>query len=218
MGRASSKPVSAVDRELSEFPAELRWREWMMRAEAVIFASPVPVSREVLGRLVGSDCNIAMLIEDLQLEMQNRAFELVAVAGGWQYRTRRRMADVVRASGLVKVDDDGLGEHEGLVLMTIAYFQPVTRAELSRIFGREVSRDTIGVLRGQSLIEAGPRSPQPGAPYTYVTTPAFLMRFGLGTLRDLPDFEKLEDAGLLNKARLLNEPDIVESLYGLEED
>ena len=48
-------------------------------------------------------------------------------------------------------------------------------------------------------IAAGPRSPQPGAPYTYVTTDGFLSRFGFNSLRDLPDFEKLEDAGLLSK-------------------
>ena len=55
----------------------------------------------------------------------------------------------------------------------------------------------------QALIARGPRSPEPGAPYTYVTTPGFLVQFGLETLRDLPDFEKLEDAGLLSKDRLL---------------
>jgi hypothetical protein len=62
------------------------------------------------------------------------------------------------------------------------------------------------------LIAAGPRSPQPGAPYTYVTTDGFLSRFGFSSLRDLPDFEKLEDAGLLSKERLLREPDVIESL------
>jgi hypothetical protein len=32
-----------------------------------------------------------------------------------------------------------------------------------------------------------------------VTTPAFLSAFGLATLRDLPDMEMLEDAGLLSR-------------------
>jgi segregation and condensation protein B len=36
-------------------------------------------------------------------------------------------------------------------------------------------------------------------PYAYVTTPAFLAHFGLESLRDLPDIEKLEDAGLLGR-------------------
>ncbi|TIS49252.1 MAG: SMC-Scp complex subunit ScpB, partial [Mesorhizobium sp.] len=87
--------------------------------------------------------------------------------------------------------------------MCIAYFQPITRAELSSFFGKEVSRDLIGVLRAQDLIASGPRSPQPGAPYTYVTTKNFLSQFGLDTLRQLPDFEALEDAGLLSKEKLL---------------
>lgn len=50
---------------------------------------------------------------------------------------------------------------------------------------------------------SGPRSPTPGAPYTYVTTKEFLLEFGLDTLRDLPDVEALEDAGLLSKEKLL---------------
>jgi chromosome segregation and condensation protein ScpB len=87
--------------------------------------------------------------------------------------------------------------------MAIAYFQPITRGELSSFFGKEVSRDTIGVLRGQDFIASGPRSPTPGAPYTYVTTKTFLSHFSLDALRDLPDFEALEDAGLLSKEKLL---------------
>jgi len=90
-----------------------------------------------------------------------------------------------------------------LVLMCIAYFQPITRGELSSFFGKEISRDLIGHLRGAGLIASGPRSPQPGAPYTYVTTKGFLFEFGLATLRDLPDFDALEDAGLLSKEKLL---------------
>ena len=90
-----------------------------------------------------------------------------------------------------------------MVLMAVGYFQPVTRGELSKIFGKEVSRDTMGNLRGAGFVGSGPRSPTPGAPYTYVTTKEFLLEFGLDTLRDLPDFEALEDAGLLSKERLL---------------
>lgn len=86
-----------------------------------------------------------------------------------------------------------------MVLMAVGYFQPVTRGELSKIFGREVSRDVISNLRGAGFLGSGPRSPSPGAPYTYVTTPHFLSAFGFETLRDLPNIEALEDAGLLIK-------------------
>ena len=61
----------------------------------------------------------------------------------------------------------------------------------------------IGHLRRPAFIGSGPRAPQPGAPYTYVTTKAFLAQFGFDTLRDLPDMEALEDAGLLSRDRLL---------------
>ncbi len=57
----------------------------------------------------------------------------------------------------------------------------------------------IGHLRGAGQIASGPRSPTPGAPYTYVTTKEFLLEFGLDTLRDLPNSEALEDAGLLSR-------------------
>ncbi|TIT97451.1 MAG: SMC-Scp complex subunit ScpB, partial [Mesorhizobium sp.] len=132
-------------------------------------------------------------------------YELVAVAGGWQHRTKKVFGDVIHAAFGTAVGQGTkeLSQSEALVLMCIAYFQPITRGELSSFFGKEVSRDLIGVLRAQELIASGPRSPQPGAPYTYVTTKNFLSQFGLDTLRQLPDFEALEDTGLLSKEKLL---------------
>lgn len=195
------------DRELEDLPAELRWREWMMRVEAVIFASAEPVSRETLARVVGKDCSIDLLIDDLREELSARPYELVSVAGGWQHRTRPRFADTIRASSApTRGGAAAISEFEAMVLMAVAYFQPITRGELSKIFGKEVSRDVIGNLRGAGFIGSGPRSPTPGAPYTYVTTQHFLSAFGMETLRDLPNIEALEDAGLLSRQAAQNEP------------
>lgn len=188
------------DRELGDLPAELRWREWMMRVEAVIFASAEPVTRETLARVVGKDCSIDLLIDDLREELRSRPYELVSVAGGWQHRTRPAYAEAIRAScAPTRSATAVLSEYESMVMMAIAYSQPITRSELSKIFGREVSRDVIGSLRSAGFIASGPRSPTPGAPYTYVTSKHFLSAFGLETLRDLPDMEALEDAGLLSR-------------------
>ena len=66
------------------------------------------------------------------------------------------------------------------------------------VSGRE-ARDAIASLRGEGFIAAGPRSATPGAPYAYVTTPAFLLHFGFESLRDLPDIEKLEDAEFIGR-------------------
>jgi segregation and condensation protein B len=194
------------DRELEDLPPELRWREWMMRVEAVIFSSAEPVNRETLVRVVGKECSIDLLIDDLVEELRDRPYELVSVAGGWQHRTRPRFADTIRASSApTRGGAAALSEFEAMVLMAVGYFQPVTRGELSKIFGKEVSRDTIGNLRGAGFIGSGPRSPTPGAPYTYVTTPHFLFAFGMETLRDLPNIEALEDAGLLSRHAVQNE-------------
>lgn len=86
---------------------------------------------------------------------------------------------------------------ELLAETAIAYLQPATRTEISRLAGREISRDVIARLKRLDLIDAGLRAPQAGAPFAYVTTRKFLEVFGLATLRDLPDIERLEDEGLL---------------------
>jgi segregation and condensation protein B len=195
------------DRELDHLPPEARWREWMHRVEATIFAASEPVTRETLARIVGKSCNIDLLIDDIREELRGRPYDLVAVAGGFRHLTRPAYADAIRGAFGTAVGSNEkavvLAQSEVLVLMCIDYFQPITRAELSSFFGKEVSRDLIGHLREAGFIASGPRSPTPGAPYTYVTTPAFLLEFGLDTLRDLPDFEALEDAGLLSKEKLL---------------
>ncbi|MCE6078432.1 segregation and condensation protein B [Agrobacterium vitis] len=202
------------DRELEDFPPELRWREWMMRIEAVIFASAEPVPRETLARVVGKDCSIDLLIDDLSEELRDRPYELVSVAGGWQHRTRSRYAGAIRASTApTRGGAAAISEFEAMVLMAVGYFQPVTRSELSKIFGREVSRDTIAALRGAGFLSSGPRSPTPGAPYTYVTTKHFLSAFGMETLRDLPDIEALEDAGLFSRK---GELQMMDSAHGEE--
>jgi chromosome segregation and condensation protein ScpB len=69
------------------------------------------------------------------------------------------------------------------------HHQPITRAGVSDIIGHEASRDIIAALRDKNMITAGPRSPTPGGPFTYVTTKGFLEHFGLDTLRNLPDLE-----------------------------
>jgi chromosome segregation and condensation protein ScpB len=159
-------------------PPELRWREWMGRVEAVIFASPAPATREVLGRVVGKGCNLDLLIEDIREELRGRPYELVAVAGGWRHQTRKGFAEAIHAATGLADRVKELSRAEAGVLMAIAYFQPVTRGEISEMFGREVSRDLIASLRAAGVIAAGLRSPQPGAPYPYVTTPGFCRNSG----------------------------------------
>ena len=184
-----------LDRALADLPPEQRWRIWMRRIEAVLFASSAPVPRADLARVVG-DASVDLLIEDLAADLEGRAFEVARVADGWILRTRAVYAPAIRAAAEVGNQNIDLNEFDTAVLAAIAYHQPITRDGLKDIFGKEISRDLIGRLNGLGLIGTGPRSPRRGAPYTFVTTDRFLVAFGLESLRDLPDKEQLQDAGI----------------------
>lgn len=185
-----------LDRELIELAPDRRWREWMRRIEAVLFASTQPVARADLARIVGRRAAVELLIEDLAADLADRPYEVVRIAAGWMLRTRPAYGAAIRAAAALPDQAPDLAAFDGAVLAAIAYHQPITRDGLAEIFGREISRDLIGRLSNRKLIAPGPRAPRRGAPYTYVTTPAFLAAFGLTDLRDLPDREQLQDAGL----------------------
>jgi hypothetical protein len=109
-------------------------------------------------------------------------------------RSRRRRLPAVHPPGLCSGDPGG-GQSRGRAPGAGALGHcgagcdrpsPADRRDdLARHFGREVS-----------LIAPGPRSPRPGAPYTFVTTEGFLAAFDLRSLKDLPDPEMMEEAGL----------------------
>ncbi|WP_245433825.1 hypothetical protein [Methylocystis hirsuta] len=42
------------DADLSDLPQAMRWREWMGRVEAAIFAAPSPVTRDALTNWSGA--------------------------------------------------------------------------------------------------------------------------------------------------------------------
>jgi segregation and condensation protein B len=215
--RRNSEDVLDVD--LIDLPAAARWREWMLRVEAAIFASQKPVAREALVRLVGETCRFDDLIADLIHELRGRPYDLTLVAGGYALRTKTRFAPAIRTAhpGLGG-DIAELTRTETFALTAIAYLQPVTRGEISKLAGREISRDVIAALKRHGLIEGAIRAPQPGAPFAYVTTRKFLEAFGFASLRDLPDLEKLKAEGLLERGQGEDDLDSALGLTGEVED
>jgi chromosome segregation and condensation protein ScpB len=133
----------------------------------------------------------------LREDLRGRPIELKRAGGSYTLHTKPAFGPALRVAFDIPADAKALTKLEAGVLMAVAYFQPVTRGELSETFGREISRDLIAALRAEGLIAAGPRSPTLGAPYAYVTTEKFLLEFGFESLRDLPDLEALKDAGLM---------------------
>ncbi|HEY8065384.1 MAG TPA: SMC-Scp complex subunit ScpB, partial [Methylosinus sp.] len=139
MSRPKKREQDALfDPDLAEFPEGARWREWMGRVEAAIFAARDPMPREALAKLVGQSCKLDDLIADIVDELRARPYELVFVAGGWQFRTRPRFAGAIRAASSGDLREAGAPEltpTELLAVTAIAYLQPATRAEISRLAG-----------------------------------------------------------------------------------
>jgi chromosome segregation and condensation protein ScpB len=134
--------------------------------------------------------SIGFKVSDHLSAYRGRPCDLNLVAGGYALRTKTRFAPAIRAApGLGRYDVAELTRTETFALTAIAYLQPVTRGEISRLAGREISRDVIASLKRAI------RAPQPGVPFAYVTTWKFLEAFGFASLRDLPDLEQLKAVG-----------------------
>jgi segregation and condensation protein B len=206
-----------LDIELFDLPPAARWREWMLRVEAAIFASAKPVPRETLVRLVGEACRFDDLIADLTHELRGRPYDLTVVAGGYALRTKTRFAPAIRAAHPGRASDavGELTKTETFALTAIAYLQPVTRGEISKLAGREIGRDVIAALKRHGLIDGAIRAPQPGAPFAYVTTRTFLEAFGFASLRDLPDLERLKADSFLETE---SPDDDLDAALGLPEE
>lgn len=177
------------DRDLDHLSPDQRQNEWKARIEAVLFASATPVHRDDLARIVGQGVLVDALIKDLQTDLAGRPYKLVKVGKGWMFQTRTEYADAIKAAADLGEQTVELNDGEAAVLCAVAYHQPIDRAALRDIFGKDISRDLLSRLRYMKLIASGPRSPKPGAPHTFVTTPEFLATFELHSLRDLPDLE-----------------------------
>jgi segregation and condensation protein B len=157
-------------------------------AEAVIFASREPVSNRVLTNLLPDAADVDAVLAALVEQYRGRGVNLIAVAGGWQFRTAPDLAPVLRK---VLELPRRLPRVAMETLAIVAYHQPVTRTEIEEIRGVALSQTTLDLLLETGLIVPKGRRETPGRPSLWGTTPAFLAQFGLNDLRDLPRREEL---------------------------
>ena len=81
----------------------------------------------------------------------------------------------------------------------IAYYQPVTRAEIEKVRGRNLSKGTLDRLLERGWIDLKGRRKTPGQPLTWGTTDQFLEHFNLSNLKDLPSISEINQIGLEEK-------------------
>jgi segregation and condensation protein B len=157
-------------------------------AEAMIFAAAEPVPTSALARTLPDDADTDAVLAALRDRYAGRGVELVAVGGGWMFRTAPDLAPAL--TRLVQ-QPRRLPRAAMEALAVIAYHQPTTRAEIEQIRGATLSQASMDALLEAGLIEPKGRKEVPGRPTLWATTAEFLVQFGLSGLRDLPRREDL---------------------------
>ena len=187
--------------------------------EALIFASPEPLTPKAISKLLDAESKEAVqaALTELKTDYERPGgLQLVEVAGGFQIVTRPDMHEWVRR--LFHERTTQRLTHQGLeTLAVIAYRQPITSLEIAEVRGVTAASGVLNTLLERHLVKIVGRKQVVGRPFLYATTKEFLIRFGLNDLADLPKVEDMAEAlGL--EAPLLIEQAPPEEMLPLEEE
>ena len=157
--------------------------------EGLLFVAEQPLTIQELARVTRQPAReVRAALEELKAAWQERGILLQEQDGAFLLVSHPDVAPYVRE--LLGVHrSERLSRATLETLAVIAYYQPVTRAEIERMRGVN-SDHTLAVLLGRELVAAGERRPTPGRPIEYCTTFEFLKYFGLASLADLPERER----------------------------
>jgi segregation and condensation protein B len=163
--------------------------------EALVFASPDPITLKQLGKILDTEPKeeiVAALDELKRRYERSGGLQIVEVAGGYQIVTRPELHEWVRRLFHERTTQK-LSVQALETLAVIAYKQPITAMEVTEIRGVNTT-GVVGTLLERGLIKIAGRKQVVGRPFLYATTREFLDRFGLKDLTDLPKVEDMADA------------------------
>lgn len=159
-----------------------------MIIEAILFTAKEPLTiAEIADRAPQIDVKAALI--ELADAYQDRSLSLFDTGHGWTIRTKPEYSDLCRKLLPAPLR---LTRAAMETLAVIAYFQPVTRSEIETIRGVSLGKGTMDALVWSGLVKPGPRRQTPGSPMTFLTTDAFLERFDLAGLVDLPNLDQIK--------------------------
>jgi segregation and condensation protein B len=162
--------------------------------EALIFASPEPVTVKTLVKLLGSEPkeDVVAALEEVRKDYDRPGgLQLVEVAGGFQIVTRPELHEWVRRLFHERTTTK-LSVASLETLAVVAYKQPITAPEIAEIRGVNTA-GVLGTLVERKLVKIVGRKQVVGRPFLYGTTREFLTRFGLNDLSDLPKVEDMSE-------------------------
>jgi segregation and condensation protein B len=205
------------ERQVGQVEQEKANAELKAIIEALIFASPEPLTPKALYKLLDAEPkeDIQAAIAELKKDYERPSgLQLVEVAGGYQIVTRADLHEWVRRLFHERTTQK-LTVQALETLAVIAYKQPVTALEIGEIRGVNTS-GVLNTLLERHLIKIVGRKQIVGRPFLYATTKEFLIRFGLNDLSDLPKVEDMAEA-LGFEVPLLVEQTPSEEMLPLEE-
>ena len=167
--------------------------EELQRAiEAILFAAGERIEIARLAAVLETDPDdIEKAVDALadELAFNRRGIRILKLEKGYQMVSSGEMADYITAA-LETRKPPKLSASQLEALTIVAYYQPATKAMVEQIRGVDSSY-SIGALLNKKLIEDAGRLNVPGRPILYRTTPNFLRTFGLSSLEELPEIEKV---------------------------
>ena len=186
--------------------------------EALVFASPDPITPRMLNRLLNDEPkeDVKAALEALKTDYVDRGgLHIAEVAGGYQITTRPEYHEWVRRL-FHERSANKLSVAALETLSVIAYKQPVTAAEIGEIRSVNTS-GVLSTLLERHLIKIVGRKNVIGRPFLYGTTKEFLIRFGLNDLDDLPKIEEMAQQLGFEPPPILMERPVPEEMLPLEE-
>ncbi|MEZ0344862.1 MAG: SMC-Scp complex subunit ScpB [Caldimicrobium sp.] len=161
--------------------------------EAILFCAGRPVKVKELFSFFEKKLTIReieSILEELQREYEFRGVRILPVAGGFRVESSPEVSEYLKKFFQPRPFRWTKPLLETLAI--IAYFQPITRAEISAKRGGVEVSPHIKTLLERGFIKVVGRKAVPGRPALYGTTNYFLEYFGLNSLQDLPPIEELE--------------------------
>lgn len=181
--------------EAGQEPGSYPEHEWEAIIEAVLFTMGNSVELRQLAAALDQSESIAIrVVENLKkrYEKENRGMQIIELDGAYQMSTRAvYYENLIRVAKAPK--KQVLSEVVLETLSIIAYKQPVTKSEITKIRG--VSSDhAVNRLVEYGLVYEAGRLDAPGRPALFATTEEFLRRFGVGATTDLPAMNPEQEA------------------------
>lgn len=161
--------------------------------EATIFAAPKAMStirlRNLLNHFNYDSSQMNAVLDEMIVETADKGFQLIKVAGGYQFRSHPEHSEVLQK--LLEDKPARLSASALEVLAIVAYKQPVSRGDIDSVRGVDSGHLMKGLLE-KNLVRTLGHAETPGRPLLYGTTPYFLEVFSLGSLDDLPQMDELK--------------------------